>query len=32
MRIPSPRVQLAVVAIAAVISAALFGTSCPWGP
>ena len=32
MRIPSPRIQLAIVAVAAVLSAALFGISCPWGP
>jgi len=32
MRVPSPRVQLALVALAAVVSAALLGTSCPWGP
>jgi hypothetical protein len=32
MRIPSPRIQLALVAVAAVLSAALLGTSCPWGP
>jgi hypothetical protein len=32
MRIPSPRIQLALVAVMAVLSAALLGTSCPWGP
>jgi hypothetical protein len=32
MRIPSPRIQLALVAVMAVLSAALLGTGCPWGP
>ncbi len=32
MRVPSPRIQLALVAVAAVLSAALLGVSCPWGP
>jgi hypothetical protein len=31
MRLVSPRVQLAAVAVAAVVAAALLG-GCPWGP
>jgi hypothetical protein len=32
MRIPSAHIQLALVTVAAVLSAALLGYGCPWGP